>query len=136
MIKLAMMSFCCLHNKTLSQPCGMVIICLEEKPLGKQCGFEGLKECALVSKGQLVNLACLGRCRKWVNGFPYFFLSLPLRITKPFKHLIEKTAMHWEGNAAHRHSSLKCTYEILGFEYEIIVYINVYLLEFSFLMNV
>lgn len=65
-----------------------------------------------------------------------FFLSLPLRITKPFKHLIEKTAMHWEGNAAHRHSSLKCTYENLVYEYEIIVYINVYLLEFSFFMNV
>lgn len=62
-----------------------------------------------------------------------FFLSLPLRITK---HLIEKTAMHWEGNAGYRHSSLKCTYENLVFEYEITVYINVYLLEFSFLMNV
>lgn len=66
----------------------------------------------------------------------HIFLSLPLRITKPLKHLIEKTAMHWEGDDGHRHSSLKCTYENLVFECEIIVYINVYLLEFSFLMNV
>lgn len=43
--------------------------------------------------------------------------------------------MYWEGNAGCRFSSWKCTYENLVFEYEIIVYINVYLLEFSFLMN-
>lgn len=93
MIKLAMMSFYCLHNKTLSQPCGMVIICLEEKPMGKPCGFEGLEECALVSLGQLVNLECHGRSRKWVNGFPYFFKSSFKNNYKPLKHLIEKTAM-------------------------------------------
>lgn len=131
MIKVAMMSFCCLHNKTLTWPCGMVINCFGEKPLGQPCGFHGLEECVLVTQGQLVDLACFGRCRKWANGFPYF-LSLFLRITKPFKHLIEKTVTYQEGNAGCRHSSLKCTYENSVFEYEIIVYINVYLLKFPF----